>query len=72
MTRPAIGSNVMAQIICPKHRPQTAAVWSYAMQRISLQCKVKDFAVRVLADSKNEEISDTVTKVSERMNIQDA
>lgn len=76
MTRPAFGGNIMAQIICPEHRPQMATVRPGVMQRISpiegAQCKIEAFQVEGLADDRNVEILDIITKVSERMNIQDA
>lgn len=76
MTRPAFGGNIMAQIICPEHRPQMATVRPGVMQRIepieNTRCKMETFQVDGLADYKNVEILDIITKVSERMNIQDA
>lgn len=76
MTRPAFGGNIMAQIICPEHRPQMATVRPGVMQRIDpiegAKCKVEEFKVEGLDKDKNIEILDIITKVSERMNIQDA
>lgn len=76
MTRPAFGGNLMAQIICPDHRPQMATVRPGVMQRITpkegAKCHVDSFEVKGLCDDENIRITDIISRVSSRMNIQDA
>jgi len=76
MTRPAFGGNIMATIICPKHRPQIATVRPGVMQRSSTGAicapKVEIFKVENLAASVNIEILDVVKKTAGKMDIAEA
>lgn len=76
MTRPAFGGNIMAQIICPEHRPQMATVRPGVMQRINpidgAEAEVIAYKVAGLEADKNVDILEIINKVSTRMNIQDA
>jgi electron transfer flavoprotein alpha subunit len=75
-TRPAFGGNVMATILCPKHRPQMATVRPKVMKlaepdynrtgeivRINPSVKEEDIAAKIL------EIVESATKT---VNLQDA
>lgn len=76
MTRPAFGGNIMAQIICPDHRPQMATVRPGVMQSITpkegTDCRIDHFEVEGLCDDENIEIVDIIAKISTKMSIQDA
>ena len=76
MTRPAFGGNIMATIICPKHRPQMATVRPGVMQRLAAEAdkaaEVEAFHVEGLAQRANVEILDIVKKTSAKMDITEA
>ncbi len=76
MTRPAFGGNIMATIICPKHRPQMATIRPGVMQKLqpddSAKGEVENFTVDIPASCKNVEILEIIPNKPQRMNIQDA
>lgn len=76
MTRPAFGGNIMATILCPEHRPQIATVRPGVMQKMDkipgAKAVVENFKVEGIAERKNVEILEVVTKVIERMDVMDA
>lgn len=75
MTRPAFGGNIMATILCPKHRPQMATVRPGVMEKLAPfdnpDCRMEEVAVENLDASKNVEILEVVRKVSEKTDIAD-
>lgn len=76
MTRPAFGGNIMATIVCARHRPQMATVRPGVMKRasgtFSAGCRVEQVTLPDLTDHVNVEIMEVVKKVSEKMDIMDA
>ncbi len=76
MTRPAFGGNIMATIICPKHRPQMATIRPGVMQKLqpdnSAKGEIENFSVDIPASCKNVEILEIIPNKPQRMNIQDA
>ena len=76
MTRPAFGGNIMATILCPEHRPQMATVRPGVMQKIKpidgAQVPVEKFNLTIGPEHQNVEIADIISKVSNKMDIQDA
>lgn len=76
MTRPAFGGNIMATILCAQHRPQMATVRSGVMQKIAPRTGFKAqtdlFDPGLIENDKYVEILETVTKTSQKMDIQDA
>lgn len=76
MTRPAFGGNIMATIVCAKHRPQMATVRPGVMKResghLSGDCAVESIEIPDLEAHVNVEILEIVKKVSEKMDIMDA
>ncbi len=76
MTRPAFGGNIMATILCTEHRPQMATVRPGVMQKIApradVNANVETFAPGFVKNNKYVEILETVKKVSNKIDIQEA
>lgn len=76
MTRPAFGGNLMATIICPRHRPQMATVRPGVMQRAEIRegarCPVDEVAVEGLAARQNVRILEVCKKLAEHVDIMEA
>ncbi|MGI6334665.1 MAG: electron transfer flavoprotein subunit alpha/FixB family protein [Saccharofermentanales bacterium] len=76
MTRPAFGGNIMATILCARHRPQMATVRPGVMQKIKPRTgfvpQVDLFEPDLAKNNKYVEILETVKKTGSKRDIQDA
>lgn len=76
MTRPAFGGNIMATIVCKKHRPQMATVRPGVMQKISkivdAKADMDELNITFEKNNKYVEVSEVIKKVSDKMDIMDA
>lgn len=76
MTRPAFGGNIMATIACPEHRPQMATVRPGVMKPSEYNknniVNIEKLDWTVPSEHINVEIIETVKKIQEKMNVEDA
>jgi electron transfer flavoprotein alpha subunit len=73
--RPAFGGNIMATIVCPKHRPQMATVRPKVMKKGEYDENRKGEIIRISTDgiSSKTKVIETVKEVSETtVNLQEA
>ncbi|MBN1980721.1 MAG: electron transfer flavoprotein subunit alpha [Chitinivibrionales bacterium] len=75
-TRPAFGGNLMATIICPRHRPQIATVRHKVMQPATFDAARKgEFIIHAIAPNSIPErttIVDVVKEIESTVNLVDA
>ena len=62
-TRPAFGGNLMATIVCPKHRPQMSTVRPGVMDKLEKSESRKGKRIDLVLDLKKEDISVEVVEV---------
>ncbi len=76
MTRPAFGGNIMATIVCQKHRPQMSTVRPGVMPLATPDTartgEIKDFKVDFVPEDMNIEILEVVKETKHKVNIEDA
>ena len=63
MTRPAFGGNLMATIICPKHRPQMATVRPGVMQKLEPEVGKTGEVVKVDAKLTDDDIRTKIVEI---------
>lgn len=75
-TRPAFGGNLMATIVCPKHRPQMATVRPGVMEKMRFDAARRGETVRVPVTFRQEELRirvlETVENVKNAVSLSDA
>nr|MBC7245150.1 electron transfer flavoprotein subunit alpha [Chloroflexota bacterium] len=75
-TRPAFGGNIMATIVCPRHRPQMATVRPGVMRAPqpdpSRQGEIERFPVNIGEEDLNINILRVVKEARRRVNLEDA
>ncbi|MGB9880197.1 MAG: FAD-binding protein, partial [Anaerolineae bacterium] len=75
-TRPAFGGNIMATIVCPRHRPQMATVRPGVMRAPqpdpSRQGEIERVPVNISAEDLNINILRVVKEARRRVNLEDA
>jgi len=75
-TRPAFGGNVMATILCPRHRPQMATVRPRVMKLCEPDYSRTGEIIRINSSVKEEDIAakilEIVESASKTVNLQDA
>jgi len=75
-TRPAFGGNVMATILCPKHRPQMATVRPKVMKQNEPDYSRTGEVIHVKSSVKEEDIATKILEIIENatntVNLQDA
>lgn len=76
MTRPAFGGNIMATIVCKKHRPQMATVRPGVMQKLekdgSRKAVVEELKVEFQPNSKYVSVEEIVKTVTDKKDIMEA
>ncbi|MCK4777922.1 MAG: electron transfer flavoprotein subunit alpha/FixB family protein [Actinomycetia bacterium] len=75
-TRPAFGGNIMATIICTKHRPQMATVRPNVMKRTEINSENKGEIIEVKPDKKNlisrTSVLDFIEDLTEKVRLEEA
>ncbi len=73
-TRPAFGGNIMAQIICPEHRPQMATVRPRVMKKAEKDPAHKGEVIRFIPKIKEvrTRLIKTIRETSRRANLEEA